>query len=139
MGVVRALSEAESLGVLGEVGAGRLALVTTAGPYAVPMLFALEDRSLLLYSTPGRKLEALRAHPSGVSLEVDDVASRPDWRSVMVVGRFSEGTASADRLRAAFGASVHPYARVALAELDRPDTVLGRLSIEQISGRCMQP
>ena len=138
--MIRPLSPEDSRAVLAEVGAGRLAMVTPEGPYAVPMLFALDGDALLFYTTPGRKLDALRRHPSGVSMEIDEVGARPDWRSVLVVGRFEEaGDGARDSLRAALQSNHHPYAAQALQDLDQPDTVLARLTLTQLSGRAYQP
>ncbi|MHB8618763.1 MAG: pyridoxamine 5'-phosphate oxidase family protein [Chloroflexota bacterium] len=138
--MIKPLSEDESLAVLRQIGYGRLALVTPEGPYAVPMLFRVDERTLVFYTLPGRKLDALRQHPSGVTMEVDDIDSTSAWRSVMVVGRFEEeSVAQREGLEREFATRRQAYARVALAALVLPDATFGRLTIEQLSGRTMQP
>ena len=142
MALVRPLAEEESLRSLAEIGWGRLAVLGAEGSYAVPMLFALDGKSLLLYTRPGRKLERLREHPGGVVFEVDDIENVTAWRSVMVVGRFEEIETTPERrelLSAEFRRRSHCYASIALTDLSTEDVAIGRVVIEQLSGRAMQP
>ncbi|MGH2519377.1 MAG: pyridoxamine 5'-phosphate oxidase family protein [Chloroflexota bacterium] len=69
--MIRALSPDECRQTMARLPHGRLAVVTDQGPYAVPMLFAVQAGSLALYALPGRLLTALRGHPLGVVVEFD--------------------------------------------------------------------
>ena len=140
MAVIRPLSDDECLGVLSEVGWGRLATVSDAGPYAVPMLYVVAERSLRFYTLPGRKLDALRQHPNGVTMEVDDIATTAAWRSVIVVGRFTETDATVRQsLVEAFSGRAARFCAEALRDVQEPSAIFGKIEIEQLSGRAMQP
>lgn len=138
--MIRVLSEEDCLAAARELGMGRLAVVDGEEAYAVPMLFAVAGRSLLFYLRPGREWSALRAHPRGVTMEVDDVDRAASWRSVLLVGHFEEADGEdAGRLALELAERTGPYAQIARGELRQPDARTGRLVVEQISGRAMDP
>ncbi|MDE3076248.1 MAG: pyridoxamine 5'-phosphate oxidase family protein [Chloroflexota bacterium] len=140
MGVIRNLSPDECAQAIRELGYGRLAVTTGEGPYAVPMMFALDDTTLCFYTLPGRKLAALRAHPAGVAVEFDDIDSARSWHSVLVTGHFEEGPdETLQELISAFRCRAGAYVATALAELRSPSAVFGRIVIDEMSGRAYRP
>ncbi|HME13277.1 MAG TPA: pyridoxamine 5'-phosphate oxidase family protein [Candidatus Acidoferrum sp.] len=68
---------------------GRLACSREDQPYVVPIYFAYEPDHLYGFTTEGQKIEWMRANPR-VCVEVDDIANRFQWESVIITGRFRE-------------------------------------------------
>ncbi len=60
-------------------------------PYVVPVTLAYDEVSRCLYgfTTPGQKIEWMRANPL-VCVEVDEVAADDQWVSVIAFGRYEE-------------------------------------------------
>jgi nitroimidazol reductase NimA-like FMN-containing flavoprotein (pyridoxamine 5'-phosphate oxidase superfamily) len=81
----------EQIGRLGVQGDGRV--------YVYPINFGYDGTFVYLQSHEGLKLWLMRAHPE-VCLEVDEIVSPADWRSVMVHGAFEELTDDNARRRA---------------------------------------
>lgn len=87
----------ECQAALVRAGFGRLACARDNQPYVAPIYFVYEDQydnageaqHLYLFSTPGQKIEWMRANPH-VCLEIDDVKDWGDWTSVVVFGRYEE-------------------------------------------------
>jgi len=69
----------------------RLACTHENQPYVVPVYIAYDKTSGCLYgfTTPGQKIEWMRANPL-VCVEVDEVAAHDQWVSVIAFGRFEE-------------------------------------------------
>jgi len=87
--VVREMSGEECRGLVARVEYGRLATVHQDQPYIVPIYFAYDREYLYGFTTPGRKVEWMRANPL-VCVEVDDVVSHFHWSSVVVLGHYEE-------------------------------------------------
>jgi nitroimidazol reductase NimA-like FMN-containing flavoprotein (pyridoxamine 5'-phosphate oxidase superfamily) len=68
---------------------GRLACARDHQPYVVPIYFAYDGEHLYCFSTPGQKIEWMRANPL-VCVEVDEVVNQLEWKSVVVLGRYEE-------------------------------------------------
>jgi|SRR5687767_3541475 len=90
------LSEEEAGTLLAEKGVGRLGCVVDGGPYVVPINYHLENGSIYSHSLPGLKISALRSNPRAC-LQVDEIASDLQWRSVLAFGNFEEITNSTER------------------------------------------
>jgi hypothetical protein len=87
--VIRDMTEGECRHALARLSFGRLACARDNQPYVVPIYFAYDGRHLYGFSTPGRKIDWMRANPL-VCLEVDERTSLDDWLSVVVSGRYQE-------------------------------------------------
>ena len=86
------LTREESMALLDESMVAHLGLVADGEPYVTPMSFVREGETLLFRTTAGRKLDALRDHPS-VCIEVSSYDDETgDWRSVIVNGTAEEVT-----------------------------------------------
>jgi nitroimidazol reductase NimA-like FMN-containing flavoprotein (pyridoxamine 5'-phosphate oxidase superfamily) len=86
---VDSLSDKESLELLKKSSLGRLGCIADGGPYVVPVNYFYEDRYIYSHSTPGRKIEAMRANPR-VCFQVDEIKDSYHWRSVIVYGVYEE-------------------------------------------------
>jgi len=89
--VIREMSKIECLQVLAKARLARLACAHANQPYVVPVYLAYQEASGCLYgfTTPGQKLEWMRANPL-VCVEMDEVAAHDQWVSVIAIGRFEE-------------------------------------------------
>ncbi len=70
---------------------GRLGYISAASPYVVPITYYYDPGSntIISYSGEGHKVKAMRKNPA-VALEVDEVTSINNWKSVLVHGSFEE-------------------------------------------------
>jgi len=85
------MSREECLRVLAGVRLARLACAQENQPYVVPVYLAYDEADGCLYgfTTPGQKVEWMRANPL-VCVEMDEVAAFDQWVSVVVFGRYEE-------------------------------------------------
>ena len=83
------LTEDQSRHILAEKRVGRLGCIVEGGPYIVPINYYFADDFIYSHSLPGLKISALRDNPRAC-LQVDDIASDLNWRSVLVFGTFQE-------------------------------------------------
>ena len=91
---VEEMSSGQIREVLKRVGYGHLGMARGAFPYVVPINYAFNDPYVYIYTTEGKKTEIIKDNPE-VCLQVEDVRSRDDWESVIVVGeavRITEAT-----------------------------------------------
>ncbi|WP_299124299.1 pyridoxamine 5'-phosphate oxidase family protein [uncultured Winogradskyella sp.] len=75
---------------------GHLSYIFSNKPYVVPITYYYDDitNSIIGYSGKGHKIRALRINRD-VSMEVSDVASVNNWKSVLVQGIYREFEGSA--------------------------------------------
>ena len=71
--MTRMLSEVEARDMIAGGKIGRLGCVDNGEPYVVPINYVFEDGSIYSHSLPGRKIDAMRAHPRAC-LQVDEIA-----------------------------------------------------------------
>ena len=86
------ISESEAREFLSEATVAHIGVISNGDPYVSPMSFVLDGNRLLFRTKPGKRFEALTAHPK-VSIEVsrfDDETG--DWMSVIIQGRAVERT-----------------------------------------------
>ena len=57
--------------------------------YVVPISYARDGKRLLGLTTTGRKVEMMRENPE-VCVQVEEVKSLTDWKSVVLWGRYEE-------------------------------------------------
>ena len=89
--VIREMSWEECVRVLAGARMARLACSHENQPYVVPVYLAFDEASRALYgfTTPGQKVEWMRANPL-VCVEVDEIAASDQWVSVITTGRYEE-------------------------------------------------
>ena len=141
--LVRELTETECLEVLRGATFGRLACASDGQPYVVPISFYFDGTaSLYSFSTVGQKIQWMRQNPK-VCLEVDHVADRFHWSSVIVTGTFEEMNASdtADDARRALDVVKQnpqwwlPATADVAGRHEQRSVLLFRIRINAVSGR----
>ncbi|MFZ0062113.1 MAG: pyridoxamine 5'-phosphate oxidase family protein [Pyrinomonadaceae bacterium] len=90
------INEAESRSLLSTLKVGRLGCIVDGGPYVVPINYYFENGYVYSHSLQGLKITALREN-SRACLQVDDVASGTEWRSVLAFGKYEEITKPSER------------------------------------------
>lgn len=70
---------------------GRLGCARFDQPYIVPIHFSFdaERNCLYAFSTIGQKIEWMRQNPK-VCVEVEEIADKNHWTTVLVIGRYEE-------------------------------------------------
>ena len=136
--MTRMLSDAESRNLIAGGKIGRLGCVDNGEPYVVPINYVFEDGSIYSHSLPGRKIEALRAHPRAC-LQVDEIESDFSWRSVIAYGNFEEIRSPSDR-RSILGKLLArfplltPVESVMAQDAAAPDSIVFRIIVDRITG-----
>jgi nitroimidazol reductase NimA-like FMN-containing flavoprotein (pyridoxamine 5'-phosphate oxidase superfamily) len=87
--VINEMNDEECAAFLTSASLGRLGCSHEDQPYVVPIHFVYESAYIYVLSTSGQKTEWMRANPR-VCLEVDEVKSRSEWKSVIANGRYEE-------------------------------------------------
>lgn len=87
--IVHEMTSEQCYGFLKRMKFGRLGCARDNQPYVVPIYFACDGKHLYCFSTEGQKIEWMRDNPL-VCVEVDEVISHLDWKSVVVLGRYEE-------------------------------------------------
>ncbi|MBK8146628.1 MAG: pyridoxamine 5'-phosphate oxidase family protein [Acidobacteria bacterium] len=87
---VKNLEESECRQILTKARLGRLACALDGQPYVVPFSFAYaEGDDIYAFSTAGQKIEWMRRNPK-VCLEVEDIADKQNWTTIIVFGHYEE-------------------------------------------------
>jgi nitroimidazol reductase NimA-like FMN-containing flavoprotein (pyridoxamine 5'-phosphate oxidase superfamily) len=147
--IIEELATGDCLGRLARAGLARLACARGNQPYIVPTYFAYHEPYLYGFTTPGQKVEWMRANPL-VCVEVDDVSGRDEWTSVVAFGRYEELPDTpewgAERLHAhgllqERGRWWEPgcASRTQLDPGQAPVPVFYRIRISHVSGRRARP
>lgn len=135
---MKPLQEAEANELLSTHKIGRLGCVNNGEPYVVPINYVFEGGNIYSHSLPGRKIDALRAHPRAC-LQVDEIDNDFEWRSVIAYGDFEEIRTPSDRrsilskLLARFPL-LTPVESVIAQDASAPDTVVFCIHIDRITG-----
>jgi nitroimidazol reductase NimA-like FMN-containing flavoprotein (pyridoxamine 5'-phosphate oxidase superfamily) len=143
--IVHTLTPAECREVLARVRHGRLACARSEQPYIVPISMFFDPRDNVVYgfTTLGQKVRWMRENPR-VCLEVEEVASRTRWVTVIAFGRYEEiprtGAGAELRRRATelFGREVDWWlpATASLSSGEQPTVpIVYRIRIGRITGR----
>lgn len=144
--ITRDMTRADCTQLLGKLSFGRIACVEDGQPYIVPFSFAFDGDAIHSFATVGTRIGWMRANPR-VCIEVEDIVSLQNWRTVIVFGRYVElpetpefaaGRATAHRLLSAHKLWWEPgFARTVSHESERPlDPVYFRVAIDRMTGHC---
>ncbi len=143
--LIQSMTEAASLELLARATLGRLACAHEGRPYITPMSVTYDAKALHGFSTVGQKITWMRANPH-VCVEVEEVVSRLNWATVIVMGRYEELTSDADRKYAHDLLERRPawweaaYSKTVIDGNERPlKGVFFRISIDQITGHIGIP
>jgi len=86
------ITEAEALQFLREAMVAHIGVIQDGEAYVTPMSFVLDEGSILFRTKPGKRFEAIAAHPM-VCIEVSHFdEDTGDWISVVVRGKAVERT-----------------------------------------------
>lgn len=86
---IHEIPEAECRAILARTSIGRLGCSVDDQPYVIPILFVYEPEYVYAFSTLGQKIEWMRQNPK-ICLQVDEIASRFQWLSVLATGTYEE-------------------------------------------------
>ncbi|CAN5923663.1 pyridoxamine 5'-phosphate oxidase family protein [soil metagenome] len=146
--LIRSMSREASIELLARVKMGRLACCHDGQPYMTPMSFEYEAGCLYGFSTVGRKITWIRVNPQ-VCVEMEEVASRWAWSTVIVLGRYEElpkASHEADRRLAYDLFQRKPmwwepaYVKTVINDKERPqEGVFFRIHIAEITGHRATP
>jgi uncharacterized protein len=132
------LSEKESLMRLQAGRVARLGCIVEGGPYIIPVNYYFEDGCAYSHSLPGLKISALRANPRAC-LQVDEVESDLDWRSVLAFGSYEEITLPSER-KSILGKLLSrfplltPVESAIATDAGPPPIVVFRIRIDRVTG-----
>lgn len=96
---VEDMSDGEMRALLVRVGFGHLGCARDNRPYVVPMHYAYDAQDLYFFTTEGMKTKYIEANPE-VCIQVEEIVSDSQWRSVMVTGRAEHLTQAEEMERA---------------------------------------
>ena len=135
---MRALHEDEARSLLNFAKVGRLGCVVNGEPYIVPVNFLFDDGAIYIHTLPGRKLEALRAHPRAC-VQVDEIRDDFNWRSAIAYGDFEEIRVPSDRQSFLSKLLAHfplltPVESQMVDDANAPDSVVFRIRVDRITG-----
>ncbi len=136
--MTRMLTEAEARNLIASGKIGRLGCIDNGEPYVVPVNYLFEDGSIYSHSLPGRKIDAMRAHPRAC-LQVDEIENDWKWRSVIAYGNFEEIRVPSDR-RSILGKLLArfplltPVESMMVKDAGAPDSVVFRIIVDRITG-----
>ena len=136
--MTRMLSEGEAQGLITSGKIGRLGCIDNGEPYVVPINYVFEDGSIYSHSLPGRKIDAMRAHPRAC-LQVDEIENDCKWRSAIAYGNYEEIRLPSDR-RSILGKLLGrfplltPVESMMVQDAGAPDSVVFRIIVDRITG-----
>ena len=87
--VIQEMTLEECRELLGSSCLARLACEMDGQPYVVPTYVAYDGTYLFGFATMGYKIDCMRANPL-VCVEIDDIKSRNEWKSVVIFGTYEE-------------------------------------------------
>ncbi len=136
--VTRVLSGSEAREVIKAGKVGRLGCIDKDEPYVVPINYLLDEGSIYSHSLPGRKIDAMRAHPRAC-LQVDHIDDDFHWRSAIAFGNYEQIESPRDR-RAILGKLLSRFPKLTPVEsmiaqdAAAPDSVVFRIIVDRITG-----
>jgi len=143
--LIESMTPQASIELLARAKVGRLACALEGQPYITLMSVTYDAGWIYTFSTVGQKIAWMRTNPL-ICVEVDELVSRQDWATVIVLGRYEElpKTANYSNLRTHAYDLLHRhpmwwepgYAKIIIEEKERPlEFVYFRIRIDQITGR----
>jgi len=144
--VIETLNDRQCREILARAEIARLACANDNQPYIVPIRIDVEGDYLYAFATAGKKIEWMRRNPL-VCVEIDELASRREWVSLIVFGQYEElpnapdyadSRRSAERMFQKHAMWWEPAA-VPVAAHDPRSPVVFRIRMAQITGRRARP
>lgn len=142
--LIRELSADQCAEILKRSELGHLACARHNQPYIVPIHFSYdaEERCLYAFSGAGQKIQWMRDNPK-VCVEIEDIADKNNWTTVLVFGEYQELEDTPDEAGARRRAQELFQARPewwypAASRTDRREhhaMVIYRIRVDRMSGR----
>jgi uncharacterized protein len=142
--VIQELTRADCVGILTRTHLGHLACARHDQPYVVPIHFSFDAprRCVYGFSAIGQKITWMRENPK-VCLEVEDIADKDHWTTVIAIGRYEEilqrpeDADAQQRARQLFQQRPEWWFPAAAKTTTRehPDVVIYRIQIDSMTGR----
>lgn len=147
--LIKTMTRQACVDVLKRTRTARLACAHEGQPYITPMSFVYDGDCLYSFSTVGQKITWMRANPL-VCVEMDELVSPQEWKTVVVLGRYEElpNAAGDDELRSYAYALLRRrplwwepgYVKTIVGGKERPlEFLYFRIHIDQMTGRCGIP
>lgn len=136
--MTRILSDAEAHDVIQAGKVGRLGCVADGEAYVVPINYLVDEGSIYSHSLPGKKIDAMRAHPRAC-LQVDRIDDDFHWRSAIAFGNVEEIDQPRDRrdilskLLVRFPQLTPVESRI-VQDAAAPDSIVFRIIIDRLTG-----
>ena len=136
--MTRPLKHQEAQALLLARTIGRLGCVSSGEAYVVPINYVFDEGYVYSHSLPGKKIDALRTNPRAC-LQVDEIETDTEWRSVIAYGNYEEVHSPAERatilnkLLSRFP-RLTPVEAVVVHDAAAPETVVFRLRVDAITG-----
>lgn len=135
---MKTLAEEEARALLRACKIGRLGCVDNGEPYVVPINYLVDEGSIYSHSLPGRKIDAMKAHPRAC-LQVDQVDDDFHWRSAIAFGNFEEIRIPSDRRSILRKLLVRfplltPVESAMVHDAAAPDSVVFRIIVDCVTG-----
>ncbi|WP_456437112.1 pyridoxamine 5'-phosphate oxidase family protein [Psychroserpens sp.] len=87
--MIRNLNKEDCELILKQNYIGHLGYIYRERPYVIPITYFFKDNRVICYSGEGHKIVAMRKH-TPISLEVSDITSVDEWKSIAVHGSYEE-------------------------------------------------
>jgi len=87
--LIKELTQKDCRTILAQASIARLGCSLNDQPYVVPVCIAHESDYVYILSTPGQKIEWMRANPK-VCIQVDETTDPFHWASIIAYGEFQE-------------------------------------------------
>jgi nitroimidazol reductase NimA-like FMN-containing flavoprotein (pyridoxamine 5'-phosphate oxidase superfamily) len=87
--LIQDMSKEMNVKLLKGVHFGRIACARDSQPYITPFSFVHHGGSLYSFANVGKRIEWMRANPL-VCVEVEDIVTRREWRTVVIFGKYQE-------------------------------------------------
>jgi nitroimidazol reductase NimA-like FMN-containing flavoprotein (pyridoxamine 5'-phosphate oxidase superfamily) len=87
--IIEEMARLDCLSMLAHARLGRLACAWENQPYVVPLYFVYQEPYLYSFTTPGQKVQWMRANPL-ICVELDEVDDYDEWTSIVIFGRYEE-------------------------------------------------
>ena len=134
------LTPEQSYALLRGCRVAHLGLVSGGDPYVVPINYAFDGEYVYFHSLPGKKVDAVRAHPR-VCVQVEEVEGDCNWRSVLAFGQCEEVRGSADRAHAlglllSLFPHLTPVESLMAGDAGAPAPLAFRVHVERVTGMC---
>jgi uncharacterized protein len=142
--LIHELKRDECREILARSNLGRLACARFGQPYVVPIHFSFDSERHCIYafSTIGQKIQWMRENPK-VCLEVEEIADKDHWTTVLAIGRYEEihqspAEGEARRRTEQLFLQRREWWLPGAGKMEgreRPEMVVYRIIIDQLTGR----